>query len=339
VTDYQSFIHGGVQYPLPTGGTGIGGPGASLLRDADSSSFYMLEFFKSVLETHLRGRFMAEVASSGADQIASIVGETFPFNPEPFLVEHQFTWPLLAAYRKGSKFTYIGSRKLSVDHFEVAYVLPPMQAGEAERLLPILKSVVNVLDSCTERGFDPSYTPSAPMGTAGDSAWVRAGVARAEVTSVSYGGYAPTDKLFFPAVLITLELEERNEAALSDFGLLDGADVAVDIKDSVQQTTVLDVADFATWPAPTLTSLSPTTGTKAGGTTVTLTGTNFRVGTLPKVTFGGIAATSVNVVSATSITCKSPAHDAFDTFAADVVVTNIDGQSATLAASYTFTTP
>jgi hypothetical protein len=138
---------------------------------------------------------------------------------------------------------------------------------------------------------------------------------------------------------MTIELEERNEVAMSELGVYDGADIAVDVKDPVQQTTVLDVADVATHQAPTLASLSPVTGTKAGGTTVTLTGTNFRVGTLPTVTFGGIAATAVNVVSATSITCKSPAHDAFDTFAADVVVTNIDGQSATLVAAYTFTTP
>ena len=44
----------------------------------------------------------------------------------------------------------------------------------------------------------------------------------------------------------------------------------------------------------------------AGGTSVTITGTNFTGATA--VTFGGTAATGVTVVSATSITATTPAH-------------------------------
>jgi hypothetical protein len=56
---------------------------------------------------------------------------------------------------------------------------------------------------------------------------------------------------------------------------------------------------------PTLTTVAPATGPLAGGTAVTLTGTNFTGST--GVLFGTRAATSVVVVSATSITCVSPA--------------------------------
>ena len=52
--------------------------------------------------------------------------------------------------------------------------------------------------------------------------------------------------------------------------------------------------------------VSPNSGPGAGGTSVTITGTNFTGATA--VTFGGTAATSVTVVSATSITATSPAH-------------------------------
>ena len=59
--------------------------------------------------------------------------------------------------------------------------------------------------------------------------------------------------------------------------------------------------------APTVTSVSPSSGTSAGGTTITITisGTNFVSGAT--VTVGGVAATSVSVVSATSITATTPA--------------------------------
>jgi len=55
---------------------------------------------------------------------------------------------------------------------------------------------------------------------------------------------------------------------------------------------------------PTVTSVSPSQGVLAGGTPVTITGTNFTGATA--VTFGGSAATSVVVVNSTTITCATP---------------------------------
>jgi hypothetical protein len=89
-----------------------------------------------------------------------------------------------------------------------------------------------------------------------------------------------------------------------------------------------------TTPSPTLTSIAPATGTTAGGTAVTLTGTNFAAGAT--VTIGGTAATSVAIVSATSITAVTPAGAAG---ARDVRVTLTGGQSATLTGGFTYTAP
>ena len=72
--------------------------------------------------------------------------------------------------------------------------------------------------------------------------------------------------------------------------------------------------------APTVTSLSPTSGTTLGGTTVTITGTNLTGATA--VTIGGVAATSFTVVNATTITAVTPAHAAG---AVDVAVTTPGG--------------
>lgn len=73
---------------------------------------------------------------------------------------------------------------------------------------------------------------------------------------------------------------------------------------------------------PTITSVSPTSGNKDGGTPVTITGTNF-TGTT-SVTFGGVFATSVIVVSDTEITCIAPAGAAGPV---NVVVTTSGGPS------------
>jgi uncharacterized repeat protein (TIGR01451 family) len=88
---------------------------------------------------------------------------------------------------------------------------------------------------------------------------------------------------------------------------------------------------------PTITAtLSPNQGSTAGGTAVTITGTGFVSGGSLGVTFGGIAATGVSFVSATSITCTTPAH-AQGTV--DLVLTNGDGQPTTAFNAFTYLAP
>lgn len=93
---------------------------------------------------------------------------------------------------------------------------------------------------------------------------------------------------------------------------------------------------FPTLPlsAPTITDISPNSGSVSGGTAVTITGTEFATGAA--VTFGGDSATDVVVTSATEITCVTPAHTAG---AVDVVVTNTDTGTVTKAGGFTYVTP
>src|SRR5206468_3301544 len=86
-------------------------------------------------------------------------------------------------------------------------------------------------------------------------------------------------------------------------------------------------------PAPTVNVISPVSGTTAGGTALTITGTGFLSGAT--VSLGGTAATGVTVVNSTTITATTPAHAAGPV---NVVVTNTDAQSGTLANGYTYTT-
>jgi len=82
--------------------------------------------------------------------------------------------------------------------------------------------------------------------------------------------------------------------------------------------------------APTVTGITPTSGTTAGGTSVTITGTNFI--SVATVTIGGNAATGVTVVNATTITATTPAGTAG---AKDVVVTTTGG-TGTLSGGFTY---
>src|SRR5260370_10812270 len=86
----------------------------------------------------------------------------------------------------------------------------------------------------------------------------------------------------------------------------------------------------------TVTGLSPTSGTTAGGTSVFITGSGY-CSTVSAVHFGASPAQSINVLADTLIQAVSPAHAAGTV---DVTVTNKAGTSATSSADlYTFITP
>lgn len=87
-------------------------------------------------------------------------------------------------------------------------------------------------------------------------------------------------------------------------------------------------------PVPTIAAVSPDTGTSAGGTAVTITGTNFlAVGAGANIViFDGTSATGVATVNDTTITCVAPPHTAG---LVPVIVQNLLGQ-ATLADAFTY---
>lgn len=83
--------------------------------------------------------------------------------------------------------------------------------------------------------------------------------------------------------------------------------------------------------AATATAIAPATGPAAGGTPVTITGTNL-AGTVG-ATFGGVAATLPLVVNNETFTCVAPAHAA----GAVTVVIQDDSGDLSKPAFYTYT--
>lgn len=84
-------------------------------------------------------------------------------------------------------------------------------------------------------------------------------------------------------------------------------------------------------PPPKLSSVSPNSGPVAGGTVVTIAGTDFAAGA--KVNIGGVAVSSITSINANSISATTPAHPAGD---ADLEVVNADGQKGVLAGAYKY---
>ena len=139
-------------------------------------------------------------------------------------------------------------------------------------------------------------------------------------TSVTIGGVAATSLNVISSTSI---------AAVTPAGAAGLADVVV--------VTVVGNAigsgAFTFVAPPTISSVSPATGSTLGGTAITITGTSLTGAT--SVTVGGVAATSVVVVSSTSVTAVTPAGTLG---AVSVAVTTPYGAAST-ADAFTFVAP
>ncbi len=100
---------------------------------------------------------------------------------------------------------------------------------------------------------------------------------------------------------------------------------AVDVRVSAVNGTDTLVGGFRYFAAPKVTALDPASGSGAGGTLVTLTGSNFTKNSAGsnRVTFGGLVASGVVTVSDTSIRCLAPAGASGSSV--DVLVSNANG--------------
>ncbi len=163
-----------------------------------------------------------------------------------------------------------------------------------------------------------SVSPSWGL-TVGGTAITIAGTNLTGATSVTVGGAAATSLVVVSATSIT---------AVTPAGTAGAKNVVV----TTPGGTATATNAFTYVSPPTISSVSPSSGALAGGNPITITGTNLTGAT--SLTVGGSAATSVVVVSATSITAVTPAGTAG---AKNVVVTTPFG-TATATNAFTYTT-
>ena len=104
---------------------------------------------------------------------------------------------------------------------------------------------------------------------------------------------------------------------------------SVCVYDTASPNVLLSSGSYSTLPAPVLTSLSPASGSNAGGDTVTIIGTGFTK--TSKVKFGTVASAKVTVsTDGTTITAVTPSEAAATTV---VAVTTEGGTNAPVVGS------
>ena len=175
-------------------------------------------------------------------------------------------------------------------------------------------SVTNTSVGYTYYG-SPVITSIAPSSgpTAGGNSVTITGTSFVGATQVTFDGIQATNFAYVNSTMITANAPAHAAGAVTVL---------------VAATGGTGTGTYTYQAPPTVTGISPPTGSVLGGTSVTITGTNLLGATA--VNFGSTAATNVNVVSGTSITATSPAGTAG---VVNVTVTTASGISATSTAS------
>lgn len=163
----------------------------------------------------------------------------------------------------------------------------------------------------------PVVTSISPNSgpTSGGTPVTIAGSGFLQATGVKFGSTSAVGVTVFNDSTIT---------ATSPAGSSGVVDVTVTTPGGTSATSGAD--QFTYVAAPSVTSISPNTGLRAGGTSVTINGTGLTGATA--VTFGATQATSFTVNSASQITATSPAGSG----TVDIRVTTAGGTSGTSAA-------
>lgn len=306
----------------------------------------LLDFFKAVLNAQAGAAYRSIGIGK---ETSTVVDYTFAHDPEKGYFDKTKT-PALYLYRAYNN----PSEWIAQDYYVrssqlVLLWVPPEVHSQKQRmrLMPFGNAIQSMLDNVLEpTARDPSWVvasdtdPRAALW--GSLLWRYAKIwgldmGRSEWTTI----VIPTDMTGmgndaqpprFPAVKTTIDLMERNQGELPEDQDMHDADVTL-------QTAVTDatfgpldylVFDFALSVA----SVSPSTGSQAGGTTLVILGTGFKVDP-PTITVGGVDCTDVDVSAPGALTCKTPPGNPF-AGALDVVVTNPTGDSVTAAAAFTY---
>jgi hypothetical protein len=168
----------------------------------------------------------------------------------------------------------------------------------------------------------PSVTALSPSSS------LPAGGTIVVITGSSFTGAPATGAVMFgSSAAASYTVNSATQiTATSPPGTLGTVDVTVTTPDGTSTTSVLD--QFTYQPAPTITAVSPAAGLTAGGTAVTITGTNFTGATAIK--FGTVSAPNPIVVSSSEVVVVSPAGSAG---VVDVTATTSSGTSVTSPAN------
>jgi hypothetical protein len=197
---------------------------------------------------------------------------------------------------------------VSVSNTVVVAVAPPgIGVVDVTVTTPLGTTATTPGDEYTYAGHPPGVSGLSPRSVpaAGDVPVTITGVNFYGVTAVHFG---PADSPSFTVNSETSITALAPPAAVSTIEVMVTTEYGTSESEFCEKNRPCSVYDLFKYIEPTVTELSPSNGPKAGGASITITGTGFAPGSTETVfDFGSSPATSVNCSSFTTCTALTPA--------------------------------
>jgi hypothetical protein len=208
VADFDTFVIGGVTYPLTTQATGT-----SLVDVCDPALAKLISFISFRVNLYL-GDALTGAVAAGNPPIGANVRRTFSQDALSLIAKaEQAAFPFLAIWRKKSKFDDRTSNwRQDTCTMGFAYVLPPMTLEQGEKFAHVLHAVTVIVKHSLYLGFDPAYNDSERI-------FETSGIASARLTTATYEPYRIGDLTDTHFNAVVGELEVVEQVTPSDGGL------------------------------------------------------------------------------------------------------------------------
>jgi IPT/TIG domain/Immunoglobulin I-set domain/Immunoglobulin domain len=221
-----------------------------------------------------------------------------------------------SGFLEGAMVTMGGTASEVVVHSEteITATTPAGSPGSVE---------VVVSEESVSSTFGPKYTYVTPPPTVTKiepSSGSTAGGTSVKMTGTNLTGASSVT--FGAAEATGVKVESPSEIVATSPAGSGSVNVTVTTTGGTSATSAADEYTYVT-PPPTVTKIEPSSGSTAGGTPVTITGSGFV--SPATVTIGGNAASEVFVASETEITAKTPAGSAGPV---GVVINDVNGPSS-----------
>ncbi len=262
---------------------------------------------------------------SGSPKIVSIVpnsaplsgGTTVIINGSDFASGTQPTSPSVS-------FGGVAATNVRImSSLQISAKVPPHVKGKVPvKVTTADGNSTSVSDAFTYTSSSPAISSVSPGsgGTTGGTVVTITGSNFASGATVAFGGSSATNVSFVSSTQLKATTPAHANGSVN---------VAVTNPDGVN-ATLAGGFTFGT-AALSVNSVSPISGPAAGGTRVTISGSDFQTGV--SVNFGGLGATSVSLTNSSTLVAVTPVHSSASVA---VTVTNSSGKSASLPSGFTY---
>lgn len=347
---YFSF-DSSVIYPLPASTSST-----AILQAADPTIYAVATFFKQILNTNLEPVFSQAALANNlnhanldnwVDNVAVAQTITFPLD-KTLLTTIDFKFPLLNIYEEDAKFDQLTLTNSAIRrNLIVQWILPPLTAKQYNNIYPFFQLAAKAVLGYGQQGYDPKVNPNGPSiwKTAGLSFGFMYGYKLKKLAGI-FKAFSVQDQriqAYFPSIEFKLSFEEKNQLpVLQNFNtkfteviltenLVDGYNPANPINNFI---------DGYIFPDISLTSCTPGSGTINGQTLLVIEGTGFNAAKFKsplQLTICGSPVIKLVVKSPTVIQAiTNPGINGTSGTPGDIVLTDNDGNVATLTNGYTY---